>query len=51
MKCKWIESYFKNSEYDQEIPQSQTADNPVVTLWVYIQSNVSMVFKHIESDI
>ena len=20
---------FKNSEYDQEIPQSQTADNPV----------------------
>ena len=22
-------AYFKNSEYDQEIPQPQTADNPV----------------------
>ena len=25
---RW-EALFKNSEYEQEIPQSQTADNPV----------------------
>ena len=25
----YIQVLFKNSEYDQEIPQSQTADNPV----------------------
>ena len=26
----WIFAILKNSEYDQKIPQSQTADNPVV---------------------
>ena len=25
----YVYSLYKNSEYDQEIPQSQTADNPV----------------------
>ena len=31
VKKDWKELVFcvKNSEYDQEIPQSQTADNPV----------------------
>ena len=26
----WVFAILKNSEYDQKIPQSQTADNPVV---------------------
>ena len=33
------------SEYDQEIPQSQTADNPVASrekhLWVYLRPEAS----------
>ena len=26
-----IAAYLKNSEYDQELPQSQTADNPMAS--------------------
>ena len=26
-----LNQYYKNSEYDQEIPQSQTADKPVTS--------------------
>ena len=44
MKCHGFNG--KNSEYDQEIPQSQTADNPVAPwimknegVWGSIRSN------------
>ena len=31
MKCRIREHFNKNSEYDQEISQSQTADKPVAS--------------------
>ena len=49
----FLHSYRKNSEYDQEIPQSQTVDKPVAVrgraIFVVIRTLLQMLANNVQS--